>query len=657
VKALMSQEKSDIIKKKFSNGDIKMKRYGMLALALSLILTASACSGGSSSESGTDDTSAPSGSSQGSTSGGAQGGSSDSTQVPVITADPVNVVDSENAFSKKDLEAPDTKGAVAIKLNGDTAECTNSGVKISGGTVTITSAGTYVISGILNNGMIIVDAGSSDKVTLVLDGADITSSESAALYVRQADKVFVSLAKDSENSLKNGGTFKALDENDIDAAVFSKDDITFNGEGSLTVASPAGHGILSKDELTVAGGSYSITAASHGLRANDAINVTDVDMTISAGKDGMHSDNSDDAALGTLYIKNGKFDITSDGDALSASASLQLDNGEYKLTCGSEQTTSGSGSTKAIKAGGDIAVNNGSFSINCADDAVHCDGAITVCGGSLEISTGDDAFHSGGLLTVNGGAINVTDSLEGFEGQSIEINDGYITLRANDDGMNAAGGNDESGFGGWGGDRFGASSDSYININGGTLRINADGDGIDSNGSINVTGGATYVSGPTNGGNSALDYGAGANITGGIFVAAGSSQMAAGFTSAEGQGAVLQNINAQTAEGVVVLKKASGEVVFSWQPEKTYSSIVLSCPELKQGESYTLTCGGNSFDITMTELLYGQGMGGHMGGDMGNPMGGGHMGGRGDKMPPDGDMMPPSSDMTPPNGDMTPPTI
>lgn len=625
-----------------------MKRFGMLALALSVILTASACSGGSSAESGTDSTSAPSEGSQGSTSGGEQGGTSGGAPSSVTTADPVNVVDSENAFSDKDLEIPDTKGAVSIKLNGDTAECTNSGVKISGGMVTIASEGTYIISGTLNDGMIIVDADKADKVSLVLDGADITSSESAALYVRQADKVFVSLAKGSENSLKNGGTFKALDENDIDAAVFSKDDITFNGEGSLTVASPAGHGILSKDELVVTGGSYSITAASHGLRGNDAVSITGADMTVSAGKDGIHSENSDDTTLGTLYIKSGSFDITCDGDALSASASLQLDNGEYKLNCGSAKSSSDGVSAKAIKAGGNIAVNNGSFSITCADDAVHCDGAVTVCGGSLEISTGDDAFHSGEMLTINSGVINVTESFEGFEGQSIEINGGDITLLADDDGMNAAGGNDESGFGGWGGDRFGASSDSYININGGTLRINANGDGIDSNGSINVTGGATYVSGPTNSGNSALDYGAGASITGGIFVAAGPSQMATGFTSAEGQGAILQNIGAQSAEGAVELKNASGEVLFSWQPEKTYSSIVVSCPELKQGESYTLTCGGNSFEITMTELIYGQGMGGHMGGGMGNPMQGGHMGGRGDKMPPDGDMMPPNGDMTPP---------
>ena len=208
-------------------------------------------------------------------------------------------------------------------------------------------------------------------------------------------------------------------------------------------------------------------------------------------------------------------------------------------------------------------------------------------------------------------------SYEGLEAQCIEINGGNIDLLASDDGMNAAGGNDESGFGR--NDMFANDANAYIRINGGVLKLNAGGDGIDSNGSIYVTGGETYLSGPTNNGNGSLDYGGEATVSGGIFVAAGSSGMATGFGSNSTQGAIFVSYNTQPAGSKVSLTDATGNVVFIWETVKQSSSIVLSCPEILQGETYHLVVGAIEGDIIMTDIIYGYSNGGHGGAPGGRP--------------------------------------
>lgn len=299
----------------------------------------------------------------------------------------------------------------------------------------------------------------------MLDGADIHSETSAAIYVRQADKVFLTMATGSVNTLSNGGTFTAIDENNIDAVVFSKEDLTLNGNGTMTVESPAGHGVVSKDDLVFTSGTYEITASSHGLSGKDSVRIAEGSFTIVSGKDGIHAENADDSELGFLYIA------------------------------------------------------------------------------------------------------------------------------------------------------------------GGVLQIDASGDGIDSNGSLTVSGGETYVSGPTNGGNGALDYASDAVITGGIFVAAGSSQMAQNFGSASTQGAMMVSVSSQQAGSTVELTDSTGQLLLSWTAEKAFESVVISCPEIVQGAAYTLTVGGFATQISMDSLIYGTNIG--MGG-MGAADGRGGMGDRGD---------------------------
>ncbi|MFR2835792.1 MAG: carbohydrate-binding domain-containing protein [[Clostridium] nexile] len=244
-------------------------------------------------------------------------------------------IDVSNMFSDRDKEIGyDEENSTVIKLSDDSTTCDSDAVQISGNTVTIIDEGTYILSGTLTDGMVIVDAEDTDKVQLVLNGVDITSAESAAIYVREADKVFITTASDSKNTLTNGGTYTAIDDNNIDAAIFSKSDLTLNGAGSLTITAKAGHGVVSKDDLVLTSGTYQIDAASHGLSGKDSVRIASGSYTIVSGKDGIHAENADDTSLGFVYLADGTFDITSDGDGISAGNWLQADGGVYTVKAG-----------------------------------------------------------------------------------------------------------------------------------------------------------------------------------------------------------------------------------------------------------------------------------------------------------------------------------
>ena len=239
-------------------------------------------------------------------------------------------------FTDRDYRTEyDVNNSIQIELNGSSAAASSDSVQISGTTVTITEEATYIISGTLENGMIIVNAPDTAKLQLVFNGVSINSETSAPLYILEADKVFVTLADGTENVLTNGGTFTVIDDNNIDSVIFSKQDLTLNGSGSLTVTSPAGHGIVSKDDLVITGGSYTVTSASHGLDANDSVRITgETSISVDAGKDGIHAENNDDTSLGFIYISNGTIQIESEGDGISAGAYLQIENGTFQVLVG-----------------------------------------------------------------------------------------------------------------------------------------------------------------------------------------------------------------------------------------------------------------------------------------------------------------------------------
>ncbi len=530
-------------------------------------------------------------------------------------------------FTDRDMEVGyDEATSIKIQLDDNNITSSSDSVSISGNTVTIKEEGTYILNGSLSDGMVMVDASDTAKIQIVLNGVDITSKTSAALYVKEADKVFVTTAKDSKNSLRNGGTYIAIDDNNIDAVIFSKSDLTLNGTGSLTIDADAGHGIVSKDDLVLTSGTYEINAASHGLSGKDSVRIANGTYTITSVKDGIHAENADDESLGFVYIADGKFTITADGDGISAENYVLMEDGEYTIEAGggSEnskiqhvdsfgpgawETTEASSDTtsmKAIKATSDVTINNGTYTIDAADDGIRSNQNVTIAGGIYQIKTADDGMHADETLTISDGNIDITESYEGLEGLNIKVSGGTITLVSSDDGINAAGGNDNSGFRGFQSETSSVSSGS-ISITGGTLKLVIEGDGIDSNGDITISGGEINVNGPANGGNASLDYDGEAKITGGIFVAAGASEMALNFSTSSTQGAMLSTVSNQTAGTAITLKDASGNTLVSWEAESDFSSVLISIPELEEGSTYTLETGSSSTEITMSSLIYGSG--------------------------------------------------
>lgn len=227
----------------------------------------------------------------------------------------------------------ETDGTKADESVTNETETASSGVSISGNIITITKEGTYVLSGALSEGQIVVDADSA-KVQLVLDNADITCASSAAIYIKNADKTFITLAEGSENILMNTAEYEAIDDNNIDAVIFSKDDLTLNGKGTLTINSEYGHGIVSKDDLKLVGGTYNITAENHALSGKDSVRIAAGTYNLTSGKDGIHSENADDDEKGFVYIASGDFTIESTGDGIDASYVVQIDDGDFDITAG-----------------------------------------------------------------------------------------------------------------------------------------------------------------------------------------------------------------------------------------------------------------------------------------------------------------------------------
>lgn len=465
-------------------------------------------------------------------------------------------------FTERDLSGEyDESSSARITLSGSSgsADSSASGVSIDGSTITLRAEGTYIFSGTLTDGQIIVDADDTAKVQIVLDGADITSSTSAAVYVRSADKVFVTTAAGSENTLANGGTFTAIDDSNIDGAVFAKDDITFNGCGSLTVTSPAGHGIVGKDDVEIAGGTLKISAAKHGVQANDSARFAAADVTIEAGTDGVHVSDNADEEEGTA----------SDSYFYISDADLKIDAG---------------------------------------DDGVHADAQALIEGGSITVSSSYEGIEAL-EISVSGGDIDVTASDDGFNAAGGNSSSTDTSSFGEDDWMGGKGG-----FPGGGGFSDGGS-DGSISISGGNIRITAGGDGVDSNGSVQISGGTTVVQGPSQGDTSILDHNVSATITGGTFIGTGGAGMGETFTSVENQGLITVSTGSQSAGSTVKLTDSDGNVIAEITPELDYAAVYISTADMDANGTYTLTAGSYSETIQLTDGVYssmggGAGMGG-----------------------------------------------
>ena len=549
----------------------------------------------------------------------------------------------------------DTTGAAAITLTGDGASISGNGAYVYDGNVVIAEAGRYMLSGSLEDGSIIVDAHDSSKVWILLDGLEINCSDDACIQVDQADKVFLTLAEGSENTLISGSAYSDTALSDgTDGAIFAHDDLTINGSGSLTVTAQYSHGISANDDLVITGGTITISAADDAIHVNDSIRIKDAAITVTAGDDGLLTTN--EVENGYLYIESGTLDITASGDG------------------------------------------------------IHTTGDVTVAGGETNISAGDDGIHSDASVFVQSGTILISDCYEGIEALIIDVSGGDVSINCEDDGFNANGGSSDM-FGGGGqmgggqndgtfghGGMHGSGTDegttgemptppemgeegmtgempmppdmsgesmsgwmptgqetetasgsgqssadtedveTYISISGGNIRIvnevGQDADGLDSNGDIKISGGTIYISLLGTGSNCAVDYasesGGVAEITGGTIIACGASSMAESFDSTSTQASILYNTSSVVEAGTTLtVADADGSVLLSWEVPCSFSSALISCPQMEVGGTYTVTAGETSEEITLESVstTYGDAQGGMPGGDMGQGgMPGGDMG-------------------------------
>lgn len=524
-------------------------------------------------------------------------------------------------FTSKDQDGNwDSSEATVITLNGDEAVISGNGAYTNDGNVVIKNAGYYVVSGSLTDGYLSVDAYDSSKVFIRLDGVEINCSDDACIRVEKADKVFLTLAEGSLNTLTSGSTYseQALKDG-TDGAIFAHDDLTINGSGSLTVNAAYRHGIAANDDLIITGGTITVNAAADAVHAKDSLRIKEAAITVEAGDDGLVASNEEEN--GYLYIESGTINITA------------------------------------------------------VDDGIHTTGDITLAGGDITVSAGDDGIHSDSAIYFQDGTVLINTCYEGVEALIIDVSGGDITVYARDDGFNANGNSDSQiGAGGMHGGPGGgmqappdmasadttngmqappdmasedgnsqstteaAEEETYINISGGTITIinetGTDADGLDSNGDILISGGTIYVSLVGSGSNSAVDYasenGGVAEISGGTIIACGASSMAEAFDSTSTQASILYNTSTVAEAGTTLaVKDTDGNTLLSWEVPCSFSSALVSCPQMETGGTYRIVIGDNEEEITLEEVSasYGDAQSSMFGGKMNwggmSPRGGG----------------------------------
>ncbi len=565
-------------------------------------------------------------------------GQSSNSVSPLMSGDTVSTVEFEvTDLSDGDSAAPlDAECSVHFADSGTTV--TGAGVTVSGNVITVTSAGVYALSGCCSNGKVIVEAGDDDEVTLLLNGLELSCSDNSAIECRNAGKLVISIAGGTENTVSDASEYTFPDgSNEPDAALYSRCDLIINGSGVLNVNGNYKDGIKCKDGLKLCGGTINVTSVDDGIKGRDYIIIGGGTININAGGDGLKTTNSDDETLGYINMTGGDITIVSKKDAIQAETEFAMDSGSLTINTGSgsasvEHSNSGdmrnpfdmdssdnTESMKGIKAGTLIEIKGGEIMIDAEDDSIHSNGNVLINGGTLKLSTGDDGIHAGENLTINDGVITIPLSYEGLEGKNIDINGGTTDIVASDDGINAGGG-DSGAFFGFTGD----DSEYYISISGGSITVNAQGDGIDSNGSVAMSGGTLVVFGPTNSGNGALDYNSSFALSGGTLIALGASGMAqAPSTLSQPCLSINSNVSAGAA---IEVRSSDGEVILSVETPKTCQSLIFSSSELKAGETYTIYADDTQLSsVTATDGVSGDGVNGA--GGFGGGFGGGGFGG------------------------------
>ncbi len=502
-----------------------------------------------------------------------------------------------------------------ITLSNNKISADNNSVTISGNVATITQKGDYIITGTIDDGQIIVDSDKEKDVHIIMDNASITSKKSAPIHIKSADKVILTLKDGTDNYLSDSSSFEyenAADE-EPNATLFSKDSLTINGEGSLTVNAEFNNGIQSKDHLKIVSGNITVTSKNDGIKGKDSLTITGGTINVTSDGDALDSNNAEEEGCGYIHISEGKLTLNSEG--------------------------------KGIKAQSLIYINGGTIDINSTDDAINCTNDVQIDDGEISIATKDDAIHGDLNVIVNDGKVNITECYEGLEGGNIIVNEGAVNISATDDGINVASSNSNNKMT----NPMAGDSSCALTINGGFVYINCEGDGLDSNGTVIMNGGVAIVEGPTFSANGALDYGISFTLNGGYLIAMGASGMAENVSASSTQCSALLNFSGNLSDVRVTITDSDNNVLISYTAAKTWGSITFSTPDMAEGETYSIYINGeleNSTNIgstayiggtlsngellgtyTQDSIVYGSGMGGMGGGPGGHPNGG--MGGPG----------------------------
>ncbi len=438
--------------------------------------------------------------------------------------------------------------------------------------LTISESGTYHLTGELENGSINIDAGVSE-VRLVLDNVSINNQNGPAIYCANAEDLVIELI--GKNTIKDGEKYSSEYDEDVTGAIYSKADLTFQGDGSLGLTSNYQDAIVGKDDVKFNSGNYTITAKDDAIRGKDSVYIVNGTFSIEAGADGVKATNDIDKGKGFILVENGSFKLNTKAKGIKATTSLLIYGGNIVLAT--------------------------------EDDAIHSDNYIGITNGNISITSGDDGIHADRELIVDDGEIAIAKAYEGIESQKITINGGKISIKTNDDGINAGGGADNSSTTRPGANNFDNNENCILTINNGEVYVNSTGDGIDSNGWLYFNGGKVIVDGPTNNGNGSLDAGVEIVMNGGEVLAIGSSGMAESL----GNTSTINNINIylssqESANTKIEIKDKNDNTILSHTSTKSFSHIAAGSSKFMLGESYTIYFNGEKYktftisDITTT---------------------------------------------------------
>ncbi|MBN1181427.1 MAG: carbohydrate-binding domain-containing protein [Bacteroidales bacterium] len=492
----------------------------------------------------------------------------------------------------------DVANAKQITLNGSYITADTGGINVNGTMVTITAAGIYNVAGTLDNGQIIVNTEDDDDIKIILNDVSITCSSSSPIYISKAKKVIIILADGSDNYITDGVTYTNVVDGEPNAAVFSKSDLTLFGDGSLTIKGNFNDGITSKDGLIIGNGKFSVTSADDGIRGKDYILVHDGDLTVNSGGDGLKSDNDADASAGFIIIDTGNFVITSAGDAISACTDVVVTNGDVIITSGGGSSRSTTLSAKGIKALVSLAIEGGNININSADDGLHSHSIVDISGGLLDISSNDDGIHAETSVTIANSNVSITKSYEAIESKTITVENSTVNLVATNDGINATAGTTA------GGTESNDGSKLYLK-SGFIVASVTNGDCIDSNGDLVISGGTILAHGPNSSPELGFDVNGSLTINGGIVAVSGpgSQMLETPSTSSLQYSVVIIFSSLQSANSITHIQDSDGNEIITFAPIRNYQTLHVSSPDFKNGETYTIYTGG-SYSVDDVDGLF-----------------------------------------------------